>query len=162
MSGQARVLALVCLSGCVTAGIVACSGTPAVAPSPGPTAKVTATRNSGTSGASSPVTPRFGKTAAAAAASYYQAIVERNYRLAFSYLSLQATGPDGRKLTFQAFLQLAHMLDGQGGRVTRFSADAFQAMVVMTNYREKFGPYHAHLQMARDKDGWTIVSIDRV
>jgi hypothetical protein len=54
------------------------------------------------------------------------------------------------------------MLAGQGGPVTHFSVSVVQYMVVMTNDREKYGPYHAHLQMARDGDGWTIISIDRI
>ena len=159
--GQARTLALACLSGCVAAGIVACSGTATVASSPAPAAKVTVTRNPGTPGASAPSTARSEKAAAAVAANYYRAIAAQNYRLAFTYLAANATGPDGRRLTLQAFLQLAHMLDGQGGPVTSFSAAAFHSMVVMTIYRKKFGPYHAHLQMALDKGGWAIVSIDR-
>lgn len=158
--GRARILALACLSGCVTVGVVACSGTSTVASMPNPTAKVTVTQNSASSGSSSPTT-RYENTAAAVATNYYRAIVSQNYRLAFTYLAANATGPDGRRLTLQAFLQLAHMLDGQGGPVTSFSAAAFQSMVVMTIYRKKFGPYHAHLQMMRDKGGWTIISIDR-
>jgi hypothetical protein len=96
------------------------------------------------------------------ATNYYQAIVAQNYRLAFTHLAADVTGPDGRRLTLPAFLQLAHMMDGQGGPVTHFSVAAFQSMVVMTNDRKKVGPYHAHLQMAQNGDGWTIISIDRI
>jgi hypothetical protein len=49
-----------------------------------------------------------------------------------------------------------------GGPVTHFSVSVVKYMVVMTNDREKYGPYHAHLQMAPDADGWTITSIDRI
>jgi hypothetical protein len=114
------------------------------------------------SGASSPATARSEKAPAVVATNYYRIIADQNYRLAFTYFAANAIGPDGRKLTLQAFLQLAHMLDGQGGSVTSFSAAGFHSMVVMTIYRQKYGPYHAHLQMARDKDGWTIISIDRI
>jgi len=93
---------------------------------------------------------------------YYRAIIAQNYRLAFTYLAANATGPDGRRLTLPAFLQLARMLDGQGGPVTHFSVGVYPPMVVMTNDREKYGPYHAHLQMARNGDSWTIISIDRI
>jgi hypothetical protein len=96
------------------------------------------------------------------AANYYRTIADRNYRLAFTYLAANVTGPDGRRLTLQAFLQLARMLDGQGGPVTHFSVAAFQSMIVMTIDRRKFGPYHAHLQVARGAGGWTIISIDRI
>jgi hypothetical protein len=155
-------LALLCLSGCVTAGIVGCAGTSTVAPSPSPTAKVTVSQNSGSPGVGSPTTAPSGESAAAVATNYYQAIVAQNYRLAFTHLAANVTGPDGRRLTLPAFLQLAHMMDGQGGPVTHFSVAAFQSMVVMTNDRKKVGPYHAHLQMARNGDGWTIISIDRI
>jgi hypothetical protein len=96
------------------------------------------------------------------ATNYYRTIVAQNYRLAFTYLAANVTGPDGRRLTWQAFLQLAHVMDGEGGPVTHFSVAVFQSMTVMTIDRKKVGPYHAHLQMARDGDGWTIISIDRV
>jgi len=155
-------LALLCLSGCVTAGIVACSGTSTVASSPDPSAKVTVTPNSGSSGVPSPTTAPSGKSAAAVATNYYRAIVAQNYRLAFTYLAANATGQDGRRLTLPAFLQLARMFDGEEGPVTNFSAGAFQSMVVMTINRKKGGLYHAHLQMARNGDSWTIISIDRI
>ena len=93
---------------------------------------------------------------------YYQAVVSRNYRHAFGYLAPGATGPDGRELTTDSFLQLAHMLDGMGGPVTRFSIGVAHSGVVMTLYRAKYGPYHAHLQMARTPHGWAISSLDRI
>jgi hypothetical protein len=96
------------------------------------------------------------------ATNYYREIVDQNYRLAFTYLAANVTGPDDRRLTLPAFLQLARMFDGQGGPVTSFSAAAFQPLVVMTINRKKYGPYHAHLQLTRYKDGWIIISIDRI
>ena len=96
------------------------------------------------------------------ATNYYRAIAAQNYRLAFTYLAANVTGPDGQRLTWQAFLQLAHVMDGQEGPVTHFSVAVFQSMIVMTIDRKEVGPYHAHLQMARNGDGWTIISIDRV
>jgi hypothetical protein len=157
----AKALSLLCLCGCLTAGIVACSGTSTVAPSHNPASAAPATRNSGAPGAS-PATAQAEKSAAAAATNYYRAIVGQNYRLAFTYLAANVAGPDGRRLTLNAFLQLARMLDGQGGPVTGFSTSAFQSMVVVTINRKKYGPYHAHLQMTRYKEGWTIISIDRI
>jgi hypothetical protein len=96
------------------------------------------------------------------AASYYQAIAAQNYRLAFAYLAADATGPDGRRLPWQAFLQLARMMDGHEGPVTHFSVAVFQSVTVMTVDRKEVGPYHVHLQMARNGDSWTIISIDRI
>jgi hypothetical protein len=156
-------LALLCLSGCVTAGIVACSGTSSVASSPSPAAKVTVTPMVSPSSRVSPFTTApSGKSAAAVATNYYRAIAAQNYRLAFTYLAANVTGPDGRRLTLQEFLQLARVMDGQEGRVTHFSVAVFRSMVVMTIDRKKVGPYHAHLQMAQDGNIWTIISIDRI
>jgi hypothetical protein len=96
------------------------------------------------------------------ATNYYRAIVAQNYRLAFTYLAARVTGPEGRRLTLQAFLQLAHMMDSQEGPVNHFSVAAFQSMIVMTIDRNEVGPYHAHLHAARNGDGWRIISIDRI
>jgi hypothetical protein len=78
------------------------------------------------------------------------------------YLAPNATRPDGQRLTWAAFLRLAHELDGLGGPVTSFSEAAHGSKIVMTIHRKKYGPYHAHLQMARTRGGWAISSIDRI
>jgi hypothetical protein len=93
---------------------------------------------------------------------YYQAIVARDYRRAYGYLAATAIGPDGQRLTLQAFLQLAHTLDSEGGPVTQFSVGASPSLIVMTNSRQKYGPYHAHLQIVQTEDGWAITSLDRI
>lgn len=153
-------LALLCI--CLAVGIVACSGKASTAPSPNTTAKVTAAPSSGSSEVTSPTTAPPGNTAAAVAATYYRAIVAQKYRQAFTYLAANVTGPGGRRLTLQGFLQLAGMMDGMGGPVTHFSVAVFQSMAVLTLDRKRVGPYHAHLQMARHGSGWTIISIDRI
>jgi hypothetical protein len=99
---------------------------------------------------------------AAVVTGYYRDVARQNYQLAFTYLAASATGPDGRRLTLPAFLRLAHTMEGAGGPVTHFSVSVFPSVVVMTIDRKKFGPYHAHLQLARDGNGWAIISIDRV
>ena len=109
-----------------------------------------------------PSSPAATQSAVAVVTGYYQAIVTRNYRKAFGYLAPGATGPDGRPLTLASFLRLAQMLDGMGGPVTRFSIGAFPSGVVMTLYRVRYGPYHAHLRMVRTRHGWAISSIDRI
>jgi hypothetical protein len=93
---------------------------------------------------------------------YYRAILTRNYQKAFGFLAPGATGPDSQRMTLGSFLQLAHMLDGMGGPVTKFSIGGFPSEVVMTLYRVRYGPYHAHLGMARTRHGWAISSIDRI
>jgi hypothetical protein len=165
---------------CAITGVAACSGTTTVASSPSPTAKVTATPSASSSAAASPATATTtitgagtptataratapaGKGEVAAATSYYRTIAARNYRLAFTYLAAHATGFDGQKLTWPAFLQLARTMDSAEGPLTSFSVAAYGSLVVMTNSREKTGTYHAHLQMARAGDGWIITSIDRI
>jgi len=96
------------------------------------------------------------------ATNYYRTIAAQNYRMAFTHLAANVTGPDGRRLTLQAFLQLAHTMDRELGPVTNFSVAVFQSLIVMTIDRKEAGPYHAHLQMTRDGNGWTIISIDRI
>lgn len=154
-------LVLFCLFSCVAIGIAACSGTSAVAPSPTSTAKVTVPPSSGSLGAASPTTASSETNAAAVATSYYQAVVAQNYQLAFTYLDANATGPDGQRLTLQAFIQLAQTMNNEGP-ITNFSVAAFQSMIVMTIDRKEMGRYHAHLQMKQEGNGWKIISIDRI
>lgn len=106
--------------------------------------------------------PTAPRSVVAMVTGYYRAIVTRNYHKAFGYLASGATGPDGHSLTLGSFLQLAHMLDGMGGPVTRFSVGVSPSGVVMTLYRVRYGPYHAHLQVVRVREGWSISSIDRI
>jgi hypothetical protein len=147
-----RRLALLLLSGGLTLTVVACSPSPAGTPSPPGTPSPASTR----SPASTAATRRIVVTR------YYRAIAARNYRLAATYLAGNATGPDGRKLTPAEFLRLAGMMDGQEGPVTRFSVAVFGSLIVMTIYRKRAGPYHAHLAVARHGGSWTITSLDRI
>lgn len=154
--------AVLCLSGCLTAGILACSGPSLLASSPSSTAHVTVSR-------SVPATTPYGKNKVAVVTAYYHAVAAQHYRLAFAYLTPNAlylapygTGPDSQRLTWPTFLRLAHELDGLGGPVTAFSVAAHGSMIVMTIDRKKYGPYHAHLHMAQVNDGWAISSIDRI
>src|SRR5579859_2544188 len=156
-----RRLAWCTLSGCLIAVLGACTSTTAAAPSRTPPAPVAAV--SATTGARPAASPSAtAQSAAAVVTGYYRAVAGRNYRTAFGYLGPGATGPDGGRLTLSSFLQLAHMLDAMGGPVTRFSIGVSPPEVVMTNYRVRYGPYHAHLRVARTKHGWTISSIDRI
>lgn len=145
------------LSGCLIAVLSACTGTPA-APSPARGRAPVAVASAATGARPAPVA----SASWAVVTSYYRAVTARNYRRAFGYLAPGATGPDGRRLTLRAFLQLARMLDGEGGPVTRFSVGGFSSQVVMTIYRVRYGPYHAHLRLARAGKGCVITSIDRI
>jgi hypothetical protein len=159
-----RRLAWRSLSSCLIAALAACTGSTVAAPAPSHTQPAPAAAVTSTAAGvrPSPASPAATQSVVSVVTGYYRAIVTRNYPKAFGYLAPGAAGPDGQKLTLGSFLQLARMLDGQGGSVTHFSFSVVQSMVVMTNDREKYGPYHAHLQLARDGDGWTIISIDRI
>jgi hypothetical protein len=149
------------LSSCLIAALAACTGsaaTPASHTRPAPVAVASAA--TGASPAQAP--PAATPSVVAVVTDYYRAILTGNYQKAFGYLAPGATGPDGQRMTLGSFLQLAHMLDGMGGPVTKFSIGGFSSEVVMTLYRVRYGPYHAHLGMARTRHGWAISSIDRI
>lgn len=147
------------LAGCLIAASAACTGSAATPPSHTRPAPVT---SAATGATPARVTPAATPSVAAVVTGYYRAVVTRNYRKAFGYLAPGATGPDGQRITLASFLQLARMLDGMGGPVTKFSIGGFPSAVVMTLYRVKYGPYHAHLVMVRTRRGWAISSIDRI
>jgi hypothetical protein len=136
------------LSGGLVVALAACTGSAAVPPSPTRPAPVAVTS----------ATP----SAVAVVTGYYRAILTRNYQKAFGYLAPGATGPDGQRMTLGSFLQLARMLDGMGGPVTKFSIGGFPSEVVLTLSRVRYGPYHAHLGMVRTSHGWAISSLDRI
>ena len=149
------------LSSCLIAALAACTGsaaTPASHTRPAPVAVTSAA--TGASPAQAP--PAATPSVVAVVTGYYRAILAGNYMKAFGYLAPGATGPDGQRMTLGSFLQLAHMLEGMGGPVTKFSIGGFSSEVVMTLYRVRYGPYHAHLGMARTRHGWAISSIDRI
>jgi len=158
------------LSGCLLAALAACTGaaTPPLHSTP-PSHSTPASHSTPPSVAASSAATEATPVPAAAAPSvvavvtgYYRAIAVRNYRRAFGYLAPGATGPDGSKLTLRSFLKLAHMLDGMGGPVTTFSIGVSPSEVVMTLYRARYGPYHAHLRITRTRHGWAISSLDRI
>lgn len=151
-----RRLAWRSLSSCLIAALAACTG--AATPSPHITSASAAVGSAASATPVSTATPNV----VAVVTGYYRAIVSQDYRRASGYLAPGATGPDGGKLTLRSFLQLAHMLDGMGGPVTRFSIGAYPSGVVMTLYRARYGPYHAHLRMVRTRHGWAISSLDRI
>jgi hypothetical protein len=149
------------LASCMIAALAACTGSAATPSSHTRPAPVAVT--SAATGASPAQAPRAATPSVAAVVTrYYRAILDRNYQTAFGYLVPGATGPDGQRMTLGSFLQLAHMLDGMGGPVIKFSIGGFPSEVVMTLYRIRYGPYHAHLGMAWTSHGWAISSIDRI
>jgi hypothetical protein len=151
------------LSSCLIAALAACTSSSTAAPAPPHTQPAPAAVTSPAAGIrATPAPPATTRSVVSVVTGYYQAIVTRDYRKAFGYLAPAATGPDGNRLTLGSFLQLARMLDGMGGPVTRFTIGALPSGVVMTLYRVRYGPYHAHLRMVRTTLGWAISSIDRI
>ena len=155
-----RRLAWRSLSSCLIAALAACTGS-AATPSHTRPASVAVT-SAATDASPTQAPPAATPSVVAVVTGYYRAILTRNYQKAFGSLAPGATGPDGQRMTLGSFLQLAHMLDGMGGPVTKFSIGGFPSEVVMTLYRVRYGPYHAHLGMARTRHGWAISSIDRI
>ena len=149
------------LSSCLIAALAACNGGAATPPSHSRPTSVAVT-SAATDASSAQPPPAATSSVAAVVTGYYRAIRTRNYQKAFGYLAPGAIGPDGRRMTLGSFLRLAHMLDGMGGPVTDFSIGGFPSEVVMTLHRVRYGPYHAHLGMARTRHGWAITSIDRI
>jgi hypothetical protein len=149
------------LSGCLLAVLSGCTGAATPPSSRSPPAPV-AVGSAATAARPAPAPPAARRSVTTVVTGYYRAVVVRNYRRAFGYLAPGATGPDGSKLTLRSFLQLAQMLDGMGGPVTRFSIGVSPSEVVMTLYRARYGPYHAHLRMVRTGHGWAISSLDRI
>ncbi len=149
------------LSSCLIAALAACTGSAATPASHTRPASVAVT-SAATGASSAQAPPAATPSVVAVVTAYYRAILTRNYQKAFGYLAPAAIGPDGRRMTLGSFLQLARMLDGMGGPVTNFSIGGFPSEVVMTLRRVRYGPYHAHLGMARTRHGWAITSIDRI
>lgn len=92
---------------------------------------------------------------------YYQALEQRNYTLAYSFLDPNATTTSGQKLTLSVFTNLAMSADANEGTIQTFSIGAYPPLIVMTITR-RYGPYHAHLQVKLEGNSWKITSLDRI
>jgi hypothetical protein len=147
-----KALAWRSLCGCLLVVLGACTGAATPSSSRSPPASV-AVHSAATAARPTSAAPATMPSVVAVVTAYYRAVVARNHRRAFGYLAPGATGPTGHRLTLDAFLQLARILDGIGGPVTRFSIGVFPSEVVTTLYRARYGPYHAHLRMTRTRHG---------
>ncbi len=95
---------------------------------------------------------------------FYQAVENKNYTRAYSYLSSDATTTDGQKITKDVFLQMARTADADG-TVTSFDfiADLTDAtQIIMTLTRSSSLRYHAHLHMKEKGTIWQIAQLDRI
>ncbi|WP_149399590.1 hypothetical protein [Dictyobacter arantiisoli] len=100
-----------------------------------------------------------------AVAGFYQAIKARNYTLAYSYLTDNATTEKGQRLTKDVFIQMAKAADGDNGPVTDVlinpgSTDS--TSMVTTIDRSTHLHYHSHLTLKKDGKLWKIVFLDRI
>ncbi len=125
------------------------SPTPTPMPTPRPTPTPTATPTSPPTSVTDMVTK------------YYQALEQRNYTLAYSFLDPNATTTSGQKLTLPVFTNLATSADANEGTIQTFSIGAYPPLIVMTITR-RYGPYHAHLQVKLEGNSWKITSLDRI
>jgi hypothetical protein len=95
---------------------------------------------------------------------FYQAIENKNYPRAYSYLSDDATTAGGQRLTKGVFLQMAQLGDA-GGVVSSFDfiADSTNVtQIIVTLTRSSSLRYHAHLRMKEKGNIWEIAQLDRI
>jgi hypothetical protein len=118
--------------------------------------------------ASTPTPLVLPKTAAkniSVVASYYQAIKEKNYTLAYTFVDVHAKNSSGQTLTEASFKQMALASDSENGVIVNVeinpdSDDATQ--IILTIDRSSSLHYHAHLTMKQEGATWKIISLDRI
>lgn len=142
-----------------------CSSTPSTGSSSTPTPSTSASPT--TSSAASPTTQSGGtattssgsKSSVAVANAYYQALKDKDYNKAFSYLDASAVNAQGQTLAQSVFVQLAQARDQESGPIQSYDAQPDSTdptMVIMTISRPQDQRYHSHLQVKNGK----IVSLD--
>lgn len=112
-----------------------------------------------------PTFPKGTVSSIPTAISYYQAVQDRDYAKAFTYLDANATTTDGQKLTQESFTQLAQNAFTENGAITNVtmipgSDDGTQ--IVTTIDRSSTTHYHSHLTMKKEGSTWKILSFERI
>ena len=166
-----RCLVIVMFIGCVLVGCVACSmpgdsGTN----STGNTSSQSTTKNVSTPSATP--TPTAASTLSASsvqsiptAMNYYQAIKQKDYVKAFSFVDANATTQDGKKLTENLLAQMASSQDANYGPISNVEmmpASNDGTQITLTLDRGSGLHYHTHLTMKKEGSDWKIVSLDRI
>lgn len=97
----------------------------------------------------------------AVAQAYYQALKNKDYNKAYTYLSTDAATTQGQKLGQAAFVALAQSRDQEWGPIQSYDSQldtSDPTMVIMTVSRTQNQRYHSHLQIKKGK----IVSLDNI
>lgn len=160
-----RSLFIVTLFTCLAILLVACNdqnqGTSSSKQSPGQEQQT----NAITTPVPASTFPKSAVSSIPTAISYYQALKDRDYAKAYTYLDAAATTTDGKKLTQKSFTQMAQDAFTQSGAITDItmvpgSSDGTQ--IVTTIDRNASVHYHSHLTMKKEGSTWKILSLDRI
>jgi hypothetical protein len=98
-------------------------------------------------------------------AGYYQAIKEKNYTLAYTFVDANAKDSSGQALTKASFTQMALASDSESGAIVNVEIDPISndsTQVLLTIDRSLGLHYHAHLTMKQEGTTWKIISLDRI
>lgn len=98
-------------------------------------------------------------------AEYCQAIKEKNYTLAYTFVSSDAKNSSGQALTEDTFMQMAHASDNESGSIVNVTIDPASndsTQILLTIDRSSSLHYHAHLTLQQDGKTWKIISLDRI
>lgn len=98
-------------------------------------------------------------------AGYYQAIKEKNYTLAYTFVDANAKDSSGQTLTEASFTQMALASDSESGAIVNVEIDPISndlTQVLLTIDRSSSLHYHAHLTMKQEGTTWKIISLDRI
>lgn len=114
----------------------------------------------------------FAKTVGAptiVATEYYQAIENRDYSKAYSYLAPDATVTVGGQpvpVTQTAFMAAAMSVDTAQGKVTNFSPAGFSVNNNIANFTmlvtRSGKSYDVHLQLQQEGNSWKITTADGI
>lgn len=98
-------------------------------------------------------------------AEYYQAVKEKNYTLAYTFVAADAKNTSGQALTMGTFMQMAQASDTESGSIVNVTIDPTSndaTQILLTIDRSSSLHYHAHLTMKQEGKTWKITSLDRV
>jgi hypothetical protein len=98
-------------------------------------------------------------------AEYYQAIKEKNYTLAYTFVAAGAKNSSGQLLTENTFLQMAQTSDAESGAIVNVVIDPVSndsTQILLTIDRSSSLHYHAHLTLKQEGNTWKITLMDRI
>ena len=150
MSAFFVLMTLLCASCSDTGGTLTVSNNPKPTPTSTPTPLVL---------------PKTAAKSIPEVARYYQAIKEKNYTLAYTFVDVHAKNGSGQTITEASFKQMALVSDSENGAIVNVeinpnSDDATQ--IILTIDRSSSLHYHAHLTMKQEGTTWKMISLDRI